>query len=166
MATKPNPAPRRRNDGTELPVRRAKPYKPEYSEKLVAAIGAGFTITEISRYFGVDTDTVNLWIMIYPEFAAAVRATSAIRNDRVEAALYQRAVGYDVLGEKIVVVDRTKIKRVKIYTHIPADPLAAKAWLEKKSPGTWAPKAENDGDSKQIVVYGGIPPDEPGEGSE
>jgi len=82
--------------------------------------------------------------MVYPEFAAAMRSNDQARRDRVEAALYQRAVGYVQPGEKIVKTSDDEIVRVPIVTHIPADTQAALSYLKAWDPDRYAKSTDAD----------------------
>jgi hypothetical protein len=54
----------------------------------------------------------------------------------VEASFYQRAVGYEHEGEKILVVDGS-IHHVPIMVHVPADTRAGEFWLRNRSRDRW-----------------------------
>lgn len=125
---------------------------------MLAASAVGFTITEIARLLAVSVDQVNLWVMVYPAFAAAMRANTQARTERVEAALYQRAVGYVIEEEKLFYDRFQGIVRATTNLHIPAEPRAAVEWMKAHVPETWAPvTGPGAGDSKNIVVVGGLP---------
>jgi hypothetical protein len=125
------------DDQPERPVRQVR-YRRAFSERARAAAEVGLTLYEISRLLGVDLDTLNLWTMVYPEFAAAMRANAAARNQRVEAALYQRAVGYEHPSEQLFLTRDGTVVRVPTMRHVPADSVAGVRWLERRDPDRWA----------------------------
>lgn len=140
------------------------PYDKKYAEKVQAAAAVGFTITELARLLSVHIDVINLWVMVFPDFAAAMRANTQARTDRAEAAFYQRVVGYEQPTEKIVKASDDSIIRVQTVTHIPADPVAALNWLKTHRPevyGKIATELDPDVDNRnKIVVYGGLSPED------
>jgi hypothetical protein len=44
--------------------------------------------------FSVTEKTINTWKRAHPEFAAALARAKDVADDRVERALYERAIGY------------------------------------------------------------------------
>jgi hypothetical protein len=112
----------------------ATPYHPSFVDRVRSAADVGYTVTEVARLLNAHTDDINLWTMVYPEFAAAMRANGQARNDRVENAYYQRCVGYEHESEQIVHAGDGEIVRVPIMRHVPADSAAALKWLENHKP--------------------------------
>jgi hypothetical protein len=135
-------------------------YSQEFADRVLAASSVGFTITEIARLLKVSVDQVNLWVMVYPAFAAAMRANTQARTDRVEAALYQRAVGYEITEQKLFYDREAGVVRADVTLHIPAEPRAAVEWMRAHAPETWSPVAGAEDGGNKIIVYGGLPPEE------
>lgn len=148
------------------------PYGPEYLERARRAALAGFTTYELSRLLGVTVDTINLWDMVYSEFAAAIRVGAQSRNARVEAAFYQRAVGYEHPSEQLIKISQSEkigdewvrteeIIHEPIVKHIPADPKAALDWLMQHDPDRYKMRREEPAPSvMRIVIEGGLPSEE------
>lgn len=127
---------------------------------MLAASAVGFTITEIARLLQVSVDQVNLWVMVYPAFSSAMRANTQARTERVEAALYQRSVGYEIKEEKFYFDSKNgEAIPYEIITHIPADTRGAVEWMRAHAPETWSPPTGPGAgtDDKNIVVEGGLP---------
>ena len=142
-------------------------YSQEFADKVLAASSVGFTITEIARLLRVSVDQFNLWVMVYPAFAAAMRANAQAQTDRVRAALYQRAVGYEITEEKFY-FDRENGEAIpyEVVTHIPAEPRAAVEWMKAYEPEVWSPPTgPGSTDGKNIVVEGGLPDPPPAGGT-
>ena len=96
--------------------------------------------------------------MVYPEFAAACRANEQSRTARVEAALYQRAVGYEHFGEKLFYDRDSGVVRAVVSTHVPANVQAALEWLAARDPERWCVAREEVGTSADgIEITGGLP---------
>lgn len=146
-------------------------YGPRYLDAAQRASAAGFTTFELARLLGVDKDTVILWDMIHVEFAAAVRAGADVRTARVEAAMYQRAVGYEHPSEQIVKVTTSEtdheaktttrtdeIIHEPTVNHIPADVKAGELWLYNHAPDRYRVRREEAAPvSQKIVIVGGLP---------
>lgn len=134
-------------------------YSQDFADKVLAASSVGFTITEIARLLQVSVDQVNLWVMVYPAFAAAMRANVQARTERVEAALYQRAVGYEITEQKLFYDREQGVVRADVNLHIPAEPRAGVEWMRAHAPEVWAPPSGPGAgtDGKSIVVEGGLP---------
>jgi hypothetical protein len=107
------------------------------------------------RLLGIGSDTLRLWAMIYPEFSAAMRAHTDARSERVEAALFQRAVGYEQPGEKLFYDKDSGVQRVAIVNHIPADPLSAREWLRVHRPETYNKpdgQIQQNGSENKLII--------------
>jgi len=81
-----------------------------------------------------------------------VRVGKDAADDRVERALYQRAVGYDYAAEKIVTPKGGGPVAVPYMVHIPADVRAALHWLAIRRPKPWARIAEPPADIATIIA--------------
>lgn len=130
--------------GATLPTNAPSPrYRPEYLRRAREASSTGYTRTELCRHLGIGLDTLNLWSMVYPEFAAALRENYQARADRVEQAWFQRAVGYEYVGEKIFYDKDDGIVRATCVTHVPADVAAAQNWMKFHRPEIYAAQPES-----------------------
>src|SRR5262245_40093251 len=127
----------------------------EQAEKL-AALGA--TDADIADFFGVSLRTFMTWKTTKPEFLHALKATKEVADKRVERRLYERAVGYSVLTEKIV-VSRGKVIRVKTVEHYPPDTTACIFWLKNRDPDNWREKGDHE--HRHVFKFiGAIPSEE------
>jgi hypothetical protein len=133
--------------GEILPPNAPPPrYAPRFAEQVREAAKVGYTLTEICRMLGVGLDTIKLWQMIYEEFASALRANFQSRTDRVEDALFQRAVGYEHASEKLFYDKEEGVIRASIVVHIPADVAAAQTWLKAHKPEIYVRDHTPEGD--------------------
>lgn len=138
--------------GAIQPVNAPPPrYTKELAVHVRAACNAGYTLTELCRLIGISFDTLNLWQIIYPAFAEALKSRHLARSERVENALYQRAVGYEQPGERLFYDKERGVVRATTLTHIPADPVAARSWLEVHKPEVYRRK-EPEGEGNRLVV--------------
>ncbi len=121
-----------------MPAGRPSPYKPEFARIAERLCRNGATDIEVADILGISVRTFYRWCLLHDEFTAAVRVGKDAADDRVERALYQRAVGYDYTAEKIV-TPKGGGPVVMLYTaHVPADVRAALHWLAIRRPKPWA----------------------------
>lgn len=97
---------------------------------------------EIAEFFDIPPGTFYRWRSEHPEFADALVCGKEIADDRVERALYNRAVGYSYDSEKLMTVSMgegcgSEVQRHQIVEHVPPDVKAAVRWLESRRPKVW-----------------------------
>jgi hypothetical protein len=87
----------------------------------------------------VSVQTVSAWETRHVDFLQALKGGKIEADDRVERALYHRAVGYSHEVEKPMVVD--KEVRIVTYTErMPPDTTASIFWLRNRKPEEWRDK--------------------------
>lgn len=141
----------------------------------------GKTLADMAEVFGVALSTIKLWMREHPEFMAAVSLGREAAADRVERALFERAIGYSWPSEKLLVVSGgqgcgSSVVREDITEHVPPDPVAIKYFLNNRRRKEWAERQQIEGgDGGPLVVKiirsatapGTLPPqkmDEPEDG--
>jgi hypothetical protein len=109
------------------------------------------TVRELSRELGITAKTFNLWMKERAEFASIVRSIRSAADDRVEAALFDRAVGY--AAEPEVTQERNEdgelVVTKQVLKHVAPDVGAAKHWLAVRRPEEWTER-------KVLVVESGL----------
>src|SRR5215218_6429731 len=116
-------------------------YKPDFAAQAAKVCQAGFTDQELADLFGVAVSTICAWKAEHVEFSDALKAGKAEADDRVERALYHRAIGYSHEVEKPMVVD--KAVRIVTYTaRMPPDTTACIFWLKNRNPEEWRDKTQ------------------------
>lgn len=132
-------------------------FKPEYvtqARMLCERIAA--TENDLAMFFGVATRTIWRWKTKYPEFGEAIKlGLDGPATDRVERALYQRAVGFYVETEKIFAPNGIGQEPtiVKTREYFPPDTNAARYWLNNRRPEDWR--------ERQVIGVGGEKPGDP-----
>lgn len=116
-------------------------YKPEYARIARMLVKGGNTIPEIAEAFGISERTVWLWRSVHPEFMQAFVQENPHFDGRVEAALGQRAVGYNYSSIKVFQHNGIPVI-VPIDVHVPPDVNAAKFWLAARQGERWRFKDE------------------------
>ena len=129
-------------------------FKPEFKAQVVVLAEKGFTDIEIGKMFGVTKTTINTWKKKYPEFLTSIKKGKKVADEKVERALYQRAIGYSHPDVHIS-NHQGKIIITSIIKHYPPDVAAGFIWLKNRKPNEWKDKKEitgNDGGPIQISI--------------
>ena len=134
-----------------MPAGRPSPYKPDFARIAERLCRNGATDIEVADILGISVRTFYRWCLLHDEFTTAVRTGKDAADDRVERALYQRAVGYDYRAEKIVTPKGGGPVIMPYTMHVPADVRAALHWLAIRRPKHWAAKPEPPADIARIV---------------
>ena len=81
--------------GMVNPLRRGRPtaYQPEFAEQAQKLAKMGATLSEIAEFFDVDERTVRRWRQAHDDFDQALKLGTEVANRRIEASLYQQAIG-------------------------------------------------------------------------
>jgi hypothetical protein len=120
---------------------RPSEYKPEYAQIAAKACELGATNFELGQMFGVSSSTIIGWTHRFVEFSEAVLGGKEKADERVERALFNRAVGYSFESEKVFQFQGV-IVRADTVEHVPPDPAAAFNWLKNRRPEQWRDKSE------------------------
>jgi hypothetical protein len=107
---------------------------------------AAMTNFEAAQYFGVTEFTLTEWMAKDPEFALAIRIDRHLADERVERALYHRALGYAMAAEEIKITEDGTVHRAPIVKQIPPDVGAAIFWLKNRMPHLWKDKIDVSAD--------------------
>ena len=127
-------------------------YKPAYARKARALCANGLTDRELAAEFGVSRSTIFRWRAAFPEFAEATALGKAVANERVERALYERAIGYEEEAVRVFLPEGAPAPVIVRYPReVRADIRAALQWLRVRDPRVWAGNAASD-DSGGIVA--------------
>lgn len=99
----------------------------------------GATDREIAEALEIEERTLYRWRHAHPEFRQALILGKESADDRVESALYHRAIGYRHDAIKIMQYEGQVI--VEPYVeHVPPDIGAIKMWLTNRRPDRWREK--------------------------
>ena len=124
-------------------------YNPEYHDDWAWSLALkGATDQDVADAFGVSKRTIIRWKQEHPSFAEAYQRGKDVADAKVERALYERAIGYEVTEtERTVDVDPktgdTKPVRVKTTTKkYPPDTMAGMYWLNNRRRLEWSQRQE------------------------
>lgn len=128
------------------PTRYNKKFHPKLAEYISRA---GLTDKQIAEELGICERTLNNWKKDHKEFLQSIKKGKSNPDDKVESALYKRALGYDY-EERCLESDEIKVKHIKegettfkptkvrVYKkHIPPDTAACFIWLKNRRSEKW-----------------------------
>jgi hypothetical protein len=115
-------------------------YRPEYIEiarRLCEEENA--TDADLAKAFGVTVRTIERWRVAHPDFCRAVQDAKDNADDRVEAALYDKAVGFERTVQR---ASNGKVLEFKEY--FAPDTAAAFIWLKNRRSQKWKDRNQLD----------------------
>lgn len=124
-----------------MPAGAPTDYRPEYAREAEKLCTLGATDLELADFFEVHVSTIYRWKATHKEFCEALIAGKEAADDRVERALYHRAVGYTFDAVKIM-QNAGQPLVVPYREHEPPDVGAAMSWLKNRRPDKWRDKVE------------------------
>lgn len=123
-----------------MPAVKGAGRKPKYQEgypKLAYWMArSGLTNEQMAAEFGVDRRTITRWVGRYPEFAQALEEGKETPDDKVEASLYRRAIGYSYTETTEKETWRGHESAVTVKEVVP-DVTACIFWLKNRRPEKW-----------------------------
>lgn len=131
-------------------------YKPEYASIAKKMCELGAIDTEIQEALGIVSSTFYKWRHDYPEFAKALKIGKEAADDRVERALYNKAIGYTTEDVKIFQHQGEPV--VVPYVRV-VDPDTASAifWLRNRRSQQWRANPEPDGGETKVIHVMPVP---------
>lgn len=118
-------------------------YKAEYAKQAKKLCELGATQPQIADFFEVATSTVNLWAVQHKAFSDALKIGKAVADEKVEQALYHRAMGYSHPEDDIRAIGG-ELTITPTIKHYPPDTTACIFWLKNRKPKEWRAAPEND----------------------
>ena len=117
-------------------------YKKEYNEQAAKLCKLGATDVQLADFFNVTEKTLNNWKSEHPNFLQSLKKGKVFSDDKVEMALYDRAIGYHY--DEIKVEQSEDGMKRTVTTKRIQDNTAAIFWLKNRRPEQWREKIEND----------------------
>jgi len=125
---------------------RPSKYDPDTMPALAGQLAReGLTNPEIARRLGVSASTLQDWRNKFPEFLEAIKKGKEPADVLVEAALFKRAVGYEVETVKEEEGENSFgsfSKTVRTTVHVAGEVAAQIFWLKNRRPDRWREKAQ------------------------
>ena len=107
-------------------------YDPGYAALAEKLCIKGYTDAELADFFEVSTRTVERWKGKHQEFSRALKVGKELADERVERALYLKAVGYSFPSEKVHFDKDGDVHRAPITEHVPPSDTAIIFWLKNR----------------------------------
>lgn len=120
---------------------RPSKYRPDYAEQAKRLCLLGMTDAQLAIFFEVSEQTINNWKKVYPLFAQALTLGKAKADANVAHSLYQRAIGYTVIEQRVV-TGKDGPEIIEIKKEYPPDIQAIRFWLKNRQPHLWRENAE------------------------
>lgn len=130
------------SDVQEQPVESAgKPGRPtrfedRIAERILALAAEGKTDAQIARKVGIGLATLKNWKGRHSDFRAALAEAKNVADELVEAAMFQRAIGYQHKAIKFFCHEGVIVSQRYTEVHAP-DVGAGKFWLSNRQPDRW-----------------------------
>jgi hypothetical protein len=129
-------------------------YKEAYAEGARKLAMLGATDAEIADFYDVDVRTIYRWKNTHDAFCQALKAGKQQADDRVERALYHRAVGYEQESVKIFMPAGAEEPVYAPYVEkIPPSDTAAIFWLKNRRKDEWRDRHEYTGADGGPIVF-------------
>jgi hypothetical protein len=113
-------------------------YNPNKHPQLAGALAAeGKTDKQIAEAIGISEVTLLDWRKKYPEFLRPIRAGKDQADDRVEQAVYSRAIGMKITEKKVIQNPDGTTRKEITEKEIPPDTNAGFGWLKIRRPQVW-----------------------------
>ena len=147
-------------------------YKNYFAKQVykLSLLGAG--IAEIAVIFEVSEKKIREWMARNEEFRIAILQGGAEADANVAFALYNRAVGYEVISEKPFADPRTgEMIVVQYKENILPDVAAAQFWLKNRRRDSWkntykeeisSKHSLEEFSSKELKIIAGVKEEEEG----
>lgn len=118
-------------------------YSPTFVTQGQKLAEMGATDREVAEFFGISESMLYRYQHVHPEFREALKVGKEAADDRVEKALYRKAIGYSHDAVKIMQSQGAEL--VVPYTeHVPPDTTACIFWLKNRRRGEWRDKVDHE----------------------
>lgn len=111
---------------------------------------AGHTDLFVAKFLNVTERTLRNWMEEKPEFFQSIRNWKITADERVEKALYDRAIGYSHPAVKLFNEKGTVIEHEYIE-HYPPDYNSMELWLTNRNPDNWRKKFDVESGGKPVA---------------
>ena len=119
---------------------------PENLVRIQGLARDGLNQREIAESLDIHKDTFHRWAVKHPELRKVLDEGRDTIDRRVENALYQRALGYEVEETKTIIEILTNGKQrktlEKVKRHIPPDTASMIFFLKNRKPKVWRDRHE------------------------
>ena len=107
----------------------------------------GLTMEQISHNIGITSTTLYDWQNKFPELSTTLKKGKEVVDRQVENKLFQRAIGYEYVEQKITTAADGSQRTETVVKHVAPDVTAQIFWLKNRKPAAWR-------DVRQNEIYG------------
>jgi len=125
-------------------------YKSEYCGIAKKMCELGATDTDVAEALDVNLATVNRWKLAHSDFCESLKAGKVPADQRVEASLYRKAVGYEIDNVKIFQFQGEPVE-VPFREYIHPDTTAAIFWLKNRMPDKYRQNPEEKANPDALI---------------
>ncbi len=129
---------------------RPSKFNEDFKRQVEHLCKLGATDVDLAEFFQVTTATIHNWKKKHPDFFSALKDGKDVVDDKVEASLLNRALGYSHPEEKIFNANG-EILRATTMKHWPPDVAACYIWLKNRRPAEWREKPEGSEAGESIA---------------
>lgn len=140
-----------------MPGGRPSPFQPEFVEQAQKLAKLGATDIEIADFFEVNVRTIYRWKAENEEFCQSLKAGKEAADERVERALFHRAIGYEQKTLKIFMDKQGAVVHAPYRERIAPDTTACIFWLKNRNPKAWRDKIDVNHAGSVTYVNSTIP---------
>lgn len=131
-------------------------YDQSMCQKVFELCQAGATDFEVAEALDIHIRNLYRWKHAHPELAQAMKLGKDAPDDRVEASMYHRAVGYNYHAVKIMQHEGAPYS-VPYVEHVPPDVGAGMSWLTNRRKDQWRNRQTTqlvgEGDGPVVVKH-------------
>lgn len=110
----------------------------------------GLTDEQLARNMGISVATLYNWKRDHLEILEALKKGKEVVDFQVENALLKRALGYEIVEDKMETDHKGRSKVTQVVRHIAPDTTAQIFWLKNRRPDRWRDRPENTGESDTL----------------
>jgi hypothetical protein len=137
-------------------------YRAPFAKQAEKLCALGATDEDLADFFEVNVRTISRWKVQHEEFCQALKAGKTEADDRVERALYQKAVGYEQDAVKIFMpAGATEPVYAKYREKMAPDTTACIFWLKNRRKDEWRDKLDHEHSGKvdlaPTLIYENVP---------
>lgn len=129
---------------------RKEKYKDSFVERARNCMKEGYTLQQLAKHLKIEYTTLFHYRRKYPEFDEAIEQGREMADEKIEQAVYNRALGMEITEEEIEMDEEGNVlKRTIKKKMLAPDGATARWWLHNRKPEVWR-------DKKEIEVTGDL----------
>jgi len=129
-------------------------YDPDrHPAQVLALARLGKTNEEMAEALKIATSTLKEWVKKHEEFRTAFSEGKVLADSRVEASLYERAIGSEYVEKKVITYPDGSVRIEETTKKVLPDVTAQIFWLKNRKPKEWRDKLEHSGEDGGPIEF-------------